>query len=49
VTSAGRGFVGIGTPEALAVLKTLARGLPEARLTREACGSLERLTKLAKP
>jgi hypothetical protein len=34
----------IGTAEALHVLKTLAEGIPEARLTREAKASLERLT-----
>src|SRR5262249_49458524 len=35
----------IGTPEALQVLKSLATGAPEARLTQEAKGSLERLAK----
>ncbi len=35
----------IGTPEATAILKTLAGGLPEARLTRDARASLERLEK----
>jgi RNA polymerase sigma factor (sigma-70 family) len=34
----------IGTAEARRVLQTLADGLPEARLTREARASLERLT-----
>jgi WD40 repeat protein len=33
----------IGTPEAKAVLQTLARGAPEARLTQEAKEALERL------
>jgi WD40 repeat protein len=33
-----------GTAEAVAVLRRLAGGAPEARLTREARGSLERLT-----
>jgi RNA polymerase sigma factor (sigma-70 family) len=35
----------IGTAEAQQVLKTLARGMPEARVTREAKAALERLTK----
>ena len=35
----------IGTPEAVAILKTLSAGLPEARLTREASASLERLER----
>lgn len=35
----------IGTPEAAAILKTLAGGLPEARLTRDAKASLERLER----
>jgi len=34
-----------GTPEAQQVLKTLARGAPDARLTREARASLARLAK----
>jgi hypothetical protein len=34
----------VGTPEAKAVLQTLANGMPEARLTREAKAALERLT-----
>jgi hypothetical protein len=33
----------IGTPEARQVLQALAKGTPEARLTREAGASLERL------
>ncbi len=37
----------IGTPEAREVLKTLASGVPEARLTQEAKGSLKRLAKQA--
>jgi hypothetical protein len=39
----------IGTPEAKAVLKTLADGAPEARLTREAKASLDRLAKRSAP
>ncbi len=35
----------IGTAEARKVLTTLSRGAPDARLTREAKGSLERLTR----
>jgi hypothetical protein len=35
----------IGTPEAYAVVKTLAGGAPEARLTREAKVALQRLEK----
>ena len=35
----------IGTPDARDVLRKLARGAPEARLTREAEASLERLAK----
>jgi hypothetical protein len=35
----------IGTSEALDVLKKLAKGAPEARLTREAKASLERLAQ----
>jgi hypothetical protein len=35
----------IGTPEAQQVLKTLATGAPEARLTREAKAALERLAR----
>ncbi|HMC65359.1 MAG TPA: hypothetical protein VKI65_10515 [Gemmataceae bacterium] len=35
----------IGTPEAQALLKDLAKGAPEARLTQEAKASLERLAK----
>jgi WD40 repeat protein len=35
----------IGTPEACQVLESLAKGAPEARLTREAKGSLDRLAK----
>jgi WD40 repeat protein len=35
----------IGTPAAREVLRTLGRGLPEARLTREAVGALERLER----
>jgi WD40 repeat protein len=34
----------IGTPEAQQILKTLARGLTEARITREAISSLERFS-----
>ncbi len=37
----------IGTPEAQEVLKSLAKGAPEARITHEAKGSLERLAKRA--
>jgi hypothetical protein len=36
---------GIGTPEAQVVLKTLAKGAPDSRLTQEAAASLERLAK----
>jgi hypothetical protein len=36
-----------GTPEALAVLRVLAGGAREARLTREARGSLRRLVQRA--
>jgi hypothetical protein len=41
----------IGTPDAQVVLRALAKGLPEARLTQEAKASLERLAKrlAAKP
>ena len=35
----------IATPEALDVLKTLAGGAPEARLTQEALASLQRLSR----
>jgi WD40 repeat protein len=35
----------IGSPQAQEVLKTLAQGAPEARLTQEAKASLERLTR----
>ena len=35
----------IGRPEAKQVLQTLAKGVPEARLTQEATASLERLSK----
>jgi sugar lactone lactonase YvrE len=35
----------IGTPEARRVLRTVAAGAPEARLTQEARASLERLTR----
>jgi hypothetical protein len=35
----------VGTPEAQRVLAVLARGAPEARMTREARASLERLAK----
>jgi hypothetical protein len=35
----------IGTAQAQQVLKTLAQGMPKARLTREAKASLERLSK----
>ena len=38
---------GIGTPDAQAVLKTLAEGAPASRLTQEAKASLERLAKRA--
>jgi len=38
-----------GTPEARRLLKTLANGLPEARLTQEAQASLDRLTRRAAP
>jgi WD40 repeat protein len=37
----------IGTPEAQEVLQTLAKGAPEALITREAKASLDRLRKLA--
>jgi RNA polymerase sigma factor (sigma-70 family) len=37
----------IGTLEAQQTLKSLAQGMPEARITREAKASLERLTKRA--
>jgi hypothetical protein len=37
----------IGTPEAQEVLETLSQGAPEARVTREAKASLERLAKRA--
>jgi len=37
----------IGTPEAQALLKTLAAGAPSSRLTQEAQASLERLAKRA--
>jgi HEAT repeat protein len=36
----------IGTPEARHLLETLAKGAPEARLTREARAALERLGKI---
>jgi hypothetical protein len=41
----------IGTPKARQVLRTLARGAPAARLTREAKASLQRIVKMrpAKP
>jgi len=35
----------VGTPEARALLEALAKGAPEARLTREAGASLQRLSK----
>jgi len=35
----------IGTPEAQEVLKKLAQGAPEARLTQEAKAALDRLSK----
>ena len=35
----------IGTPEAQHVLRSLAQGAPEARLTREAKASLNRLAR----
>jgi HEAT repeat protein len=38
----------IATPEAQQVLKTLSEGAPEARVTREAKASLERLAKRAR-
>jgi hypothetical protein len=38
----------IATPEAQQVLKTLSEGAPEARVTREAKVSLERLAKRAR-
>jgi hypothetical protein len=37
----------IGTTQAQDLLKKLAQGAPEARLTQEAKASLERLTKRA--
>jgi uncharacterized protein YjiS (DUF1127 family) len=37
----------VGTPEARSVLESLARGVANARLTREARAALERLTKRA--
>jgi hypothetical protein len=39
----------LGTPESRQVLEVLARGAPEARLTREAKASLERLARQPKP
>jgi len=39
----------IGTGEAQDVLKTLAQGAPEARVTREAKASLDRLAKRGQP
>jgi hypothetical protein len=39
----------IGTPEACTLLKALAGGAPEARLTREAKASLDRLSTRAVP
>jgi hypothetical protein len=39
----------IGTPEAQEVLQTLAKGAPEALITREAKASLDRIRKLAAP
>jgi hypothetical protein len=41
----------LGTPEARQALETLAKGVPEARLTQEAKASLERLAKrsIARP
>jgi hypothetical protein len=38
----------IGSPEAVRLLRELATGLPEARLTREAAASLRRLTARSK-
>ena len=35
----------IGSPDARQVLETLATGLPEARLTREAKAALQRLAR----
>jgi hypothetical protein len=35
----------VGTPEARQVLKKLAEGVPEARVTREARAALERLAR----
>jgi hypothetical protein len=35
----------IGSPEARRLLETLSEGMPEARLTREAMASLERMAK----
>ncbi len=35
----------VGTPEARQILEDLARGAPEARLTREAKAALEGLAK----
>jgi hypothetical protein len=37
----------VGTPEALQVLRKLAAGAADARITSEAKGSLERLTKVS--
>ncbi len=34
-----------GTPEARRILESLAKGVPEAHLTREAKAALERLTR----
>jgi hypothetical protein len=39
---------GIGKPAACRVIEDLTRGIPEARLTREAKASLERLTRRPK-
>jgi hypothetical protein len=39
----------IGSPEARQVLRGLLKGAPEARLTREARGSLERLARRPAP
>jgi hypothetical protein len=36
---------GIGTPEARQLLKKLAEGVPEARLTQEARAALDRLAR----
>jgi hypothetical protein len=38
-----------GTPEARRLLKDLARGVPEARLTREARAALTRLNRQVPP